>query len=198
MLHASRRRSPAPCWRQRPREELFPSPIDVAPMQYGDLVAFIGKYPHRLTELTSIVLGHQRGELVGMLERAANEHGYVYKDRAFVRPVAAEVEPQLLEAIAAGDDAAADANALAEQLDEVEAAKPVVKTTAAKSMKPKSTPAPAAKDAKKAAPAKSAGKASKKATVAAADDLPWPFPKSSTQPRDGATLDKPAQETVEA
>jgi len=189
------------------REELFPSPIDVTPMQYGDLVAFIGNYPQRLAELTSIVLEHPRGELVGMLERAATEHGYVYKDRAFVRldetPAEAPEPPAALAVDTAapmvgdGSDAADDADDLAEQLEQVEAAKPVTKATNPKSTKSKAAPA-ATKDAKKAASAKSSGKTTRKAPAAAYDDSPWPFPKSSTEPRDGATVGSPAGTEVAA
>lgn len=184
------------------REELFPSPIDVTSMQYADLVDFIGKHPQRLAELTKIVLAHQRGELVGMLDRAAKEHGYVYKEGGFVlqqeqpKEVVAPVDVDATatqDMVAESAEPAAiletpppadDGEDLAAQLDEIEAATSAAKKPAPKSSKSK--PAAAAKkDTKKAAPAKPAKKPAAAATKEKATD-PWPFPKSSTQPREVA------------
>lgn len=184
------------------REELFPSPIDVASWQYSDLVSFIGKHPQRLGELTSIVLAHPRGELVGMLERAANEHGYVYKDGAFILPVAAAAEtPAQAEPEQPSADAADEGDDLAGQLAEVEAAKPAPAPPKSKATKTKPTPATPAKGAKTTPPAKASSKTTKKAppsaeTEKAAD--PWPFPKSSAIPRDAAPTNTPTEETAAA
>lgn len=185
------------------REELFPSPIDVTAWQYGDLVAFIGKYPQRLNELAKILLTHPRGDLCSMLDRAAKESGYVSKDGAFALPPAApaaeaptQAAPQQasVEAVDDGDD-------LAGQMAEVEAAKPAPKQPTAKASKPKSAPTAAAKSGKKAPPAKPANKAAKKAAPTSAKSAaadPWPFPKSSTQPREQVAAANPAAEAVQA
>lgn len=186
------------------REDRFPSPIDVAKWQYGDLVAFIGKYPQRLAELKEIILPHPRGELTGMLDRAAKEHGYVYKDGAFTLPPPAPAAeaPAQAEPQQASVDAVDDGDDLAAQLAEVEAAKPAPKQPAAKAAKPKSTPAAALKSGKQASPAaKPASKAAKKAAPTAAKPAaadPWPFPKSSTQPREEVAAASPAEEAVQA
>lgn len=193
------------------REELFPSPIDVTKWQYGDLVAFIGKYPQRLAELKDIILIHPRGELTPMLERAAGEQGYVYKESGFVlqQEQRKEVGAPVDVAAAAQDmgvespEPAAnletpppsdDGETLAAQLDETEGATSSAKKPAPKTSKSK--PAAAAKkDTRKATPTKPAKKPAAAAVKEKATD-PWPFPKSSTQPREAAPA--PANAETEA
>jgi ParB/RepB/Spo0J family partition protein len=67
------------------REELQPTPIDVSKMGGSDLTAFISKYPQRLGELTTIIMSHRRGELVGMLETACNLLGYTWSGHQWVK-----------------------------------------------------------------------------------------------------------------
>lgn len=67
------------------REELHPRPIDVTDMGGSDLVEFITKYPHRLDELTKIVMTHSRGELTGMLETACGILGYTWSGLEWVK-----------------------------------------------------------------------------------------------------------------
>lgn len=67
------------------REELHPTPIDVSKMGGSDLVEFITKHPHRLVELTKIVMAHPRGELTGMLETACGILGYTWSGLEWVK-----------------------------------------------------------------------------------------------------------------
>lgn len=67
------------------REELHPTPIDVTDMSGSDLVEFITKYPHRLDELTKIIMTHPRGELTGMLETACGILGYSWLGLEWVK-----------------------------------------------------------------------------------------------------------------
>lgn len=164
------------------REDLFPSPIDLANMQYDDLVAFIKAKPHRINELKDAVLNCMpRGDLIGPLERAANSLGYIYKDRAFVlaEAVTSTAGEQVEQAAApsdeisvAGDQVAraaasmdeteaatddVDSEQLADQLAEVMPAKNNDVQTSATGKKAKAKPATKANASKKAttpAPAK--------------------------------------------
>jgi len=93
------------------REELFPSPIDVTNMQYGDLVGFIKTKPHRINELNDAINASPRGDLTGQLEQAATSLGYVWRDHSFV--LASEIlqkQETTLDAPLATDQA--DATAL--------------------------------------------------------------------------------------
>jgi ParB/RepB/Spo0J family partition protein len=161
------------------REELFPTPIDATNMQYDDLVKFIRAYPGRLDELTKIVLPHPRGELVGLLEKAANSLGYVYIDRAFQVQQPEEIIPEAPApgvATPAADDAGDEVAEWAAEEAQAAAKAPPKKAKSAA----KATPA-AAKPAEPA-PEKKPAKPSKSATKAAAAPKPadaWPFPKSS-------------------
>lgn len=67
------------------REELQPAPIDVSEMGGSDLVKFITEHPHRLDELTKIVITHPRGELTGMLETACGILGYTWSGLEWVK-----------------------------------------------------------------------------------------------------------------
>lgn len=67
------------------REELQPTPIDVSEMGGSDLVEFITKHPHRLDELTKIIMTHSRGELTGMLETACGILGYAWSGLEWVK-----------------------------------------------------------------------------------------------------------------
>jgi cell division septation protein DedD len=156
------------------REELFPTPIDATEMQYDDLVKFIQAYPGRLAELTDIVLTHPRGELVGLLEKAANSLGYVYIDRAF------HVQPPDV-ATQAADDAGDEVAAWAAEEAQAAANAPPKKAKAAA----KATPAKAAAKPAEPAPAKKPAKPSKSAATPKPADA-WPFPKSSTGKREAA------------
>ena len=60
------------------REELFPTRINVDDATVDSLTELFAKYPMRLDELNDIVLRHQRGELTGMLGKAAEKAGYHY------------------------------------------------------------------------------------------------------------------------
>jgi ParB/RepB/Spo0J family partition protein len=110
------------------REDLFPSPIDVANMQSDDLVEFIKAKPHRINELKDAVLNcMQRGDLIGPLERAAASLGYIYKDRTFVLAEAAtSTAAEHVEQAAAPIDEIPAANDLVAQ-----AAAPMGETQAA-------------------------------------------------------------------
>jgi ParB/RepB/Spo0J family partition protein len=168
------------------REELFPTPIDVTSMQYDDLVKFIRTYPARIDELTAAVMAHPRGELVGLLELAANSLSYLYIDGRFQSappPQEPTTEPQAQDVAIAEPDVAAAGTA-----PTVETVAPeVTPATAPSSKKAKPAASVAAKPAKKpataakkpAAPAPAAAKALKPAQA-------WPFPKSSTGTRDEA------------
>ena len=174
------------------REELFPSPIDLDNIWYDDLVAFIGKYPQRLAELTVAVLAHPRGELISLLEKAANEHGYVYGVGGFSLK-AAEPAPAVPPAKQGSSDASVDVDVdddLAQQLEEVEAAtrQPTKPSTKSAKVKPAVTKATAPAKAKKSPQAKSP----------TASTEAWPFPKSSTQPRESTPAPVAAKETVQA
>jgi ParB/RepB/Spo0J family partition protein len=160
------------------REELFPTPIDATGMQYDDLVKFIRAYPGRLAELTEIVLTHPRGELVGLLEKAANSLGYVYIDCAFqVQPpdVATQAADDAGDEVAewAAEEAQAAAKASPKK------AKPAAKATPAKEAAKPAEPEPEMKPAKPSKSATKAAAASKRADA-------WPFPKSSTGKREAA------------
>lgn len=192
------------------REEMFPPPIEVDTMEYDDLVKFISRNPARIGDLTKIIMTHPRGELTGMLDKAANSCGYVWTDGTWQHaPLAAEAVRNTKAATEAGqesiqgDASAGEAAAvddgldLAAQLDEAEstpAAKPAGKKAKVAQKKPAAKPAaavPAEKsDKKKATPAAGA----KRLTSAAA----WPFPKTSTGKRPAAapTADA-AQPTTE-
>jgi ParB/RepB/Spo0J family partition protein len=153
------------------REELFPTPINVDDATPTALAAFITKYPHRLAELTDVVLKHPRGDLVGMLERAAKEAGYVYARGGFEKlpPLlvgvdlaapAADICPSLSTTIVdQGDAGTAGDEFLGEMME---------------------APAPVPKKQPK-------GKAAKDKTVLA-PPAAWPFPKSS----DGVRATTPA------
>lgn len=155
------------------REEMFPTPINVDGMQQADLAAFIGKYPARLTELTETVLAHPRFDLIGMLERAAQQCGYTYTRGGFVLQDAAqadaaptEVDPFLNQVNLqepAFDAVALDGASLAEQI--VDAA-PDPKRTKGKAT------------GKKLAPA-----------------VAWPFPKDSSGEREPEATDTTTPQT---
>lgn len=142
------------------REQLFPAPIVVDDATKESLAAFISKYPHRLAELTEVVMKHPRGELVNLLERAAKEMGYVYLSTGFQKapnlasctdkpPVAADVCPSLSKTVVdEGDTDAADGEFLEEMM-----AEPIAM------VKPK-------------------GKSASKKVVLT-PEAAWPFPKSS-------------------
>lgn len=158
------------------REDLFPTPINVDNATQASLAAFISKYPQRLAELTEVVMKHPRGELVDLLERAAKEMGYIYLSTGFKKapnlapytdrpPLAADICPSLsTTTVDEGNATAIDGEFLEEMMTE---------------------PAPAAK------PSKSKS-ASKKVTLAPASA--WPFPKSSTAPRDEVVTDSAPKE----
>ena len=137
------------------REELFPSPIDVTPMQHGDLVDFITRYPHRLDELTKIIMAHPRGELTGMLEKAAQSLGYTWAGKAWISNTKSVVADQV-------EDTA--------PVEATPTSKDATSTAAPKALKVNAT-TPASKKAKTAA--------AEPAPAAAFDLSPWPFPKSS-------------------
>lgn len=175
------------------REELFPSPIDVTPMQQADLVAFVSKYPQRLDELTKIVMEHARGELVGMLEAACNGLGYTWAEGRWIKAAAPAVE-RVEDPVAVHDAAILSAtDDQAEQLapaaelptatapvaetstaEDAAAAAPATPLNKFKSKQP--TPAPAKQ---KAAATKAKTTAPGAAPAAAHEAGPWPFPKSS-------------------
>jgi ParB/RepB/Spo0J family partition protein len=158
------------------KETMFPTPINVDTWAEADLMSFITTYPNRLDELTTIVMAHQRGELTGMLERAAGFLGYVYVDRSFqLKQAAPEVEtPPAAGATASsdavpnpedGDIAACDGEDLEAAMAEPAPAKKAAKVKpAAKKISVPATPA---------ATPEPTGKG-RLAPVAA-----WPFPKSS-------------------
>jgi len=66
------------------REELFPTPINVTNMQYGDLVEFLKAKPRRINDLNDAINASTRGDLTGQLEQAATSLGYVWRDHGFV------------------------------------------------------------------------------------------------------------------
>lgn len=187
------------------REELFPSPIDATAMQYDDLAKFIRAYPARIDELTAVVMEHPRGELVGLLELAANHLGYLYIDGRFQpAPPASEqstagvsaTSPDLQPPVLADD---VDAEDLADQVDE-------------QGQAAATAPAPGKAGTKKRGAAKSTPKAAEKPSVAAVAKKPaksskpeakagktltpaaaWPFPKSSTGKREAPSLPASAE-----
>lgn len=87
------------------REELHPTPIDVTDMGGSDLVEFITKHPHRLDELTKIIMSHPRGELTGMLETACSMLGYTWAGKQWVQRAGQAAVDQAVSA--AAEEAAA-------------------------------------------------------------------------------------------
>jgi ParB/RepB/Spo0J family partition protein len=159
------------------REELLPTPINVDDATAASLASFIAKYPHRLDELAGVVLPHPRGELTGMLERAAKDAGYVY-----VRGVFEKLPPLLV-----GVDLSAPAVDICPSLSVTTVDQGGADTAGDEFLEAMmEAPAPAPKKQSK-------GKAAKDKTVlepAAA----WPFPKTSDGVR-AATPAAPADPT---
>ncbi|XYJ11788.1 ParB/RepB/Spo0J family partition protein [Telluria sp. B2] len=166
----------APAAELAPEAAQVDATIDLAPMQQHDLVDFIARHPQRLDELTQLVLVHPRGELTSMLEAAAAEHGYTWSGQRFVLQAEKQVESP-------ADTAAVETGPAAAPIEAPKA-----------KAKGKAKPAPAAKA--KAAPPKPEPKKKTKSSVSTgqpaktapdAEQDPWPFPKSSTAPRDAVT-----------
>lgn len=141
------------------KEAMFPTPINVDAWVESDLASFIIKHPNRIDELTKIVMAHQRGELTGMLERAAGFLGYAYINRSFQLKLAA---PEVKTPPAAGATTGVEAkpengDIVACDGEDLEAA--IAEPTPTKKA-PKAKPA------------------TKKIVLSPA--AAWPFPKSST------------------
>ena len=196
------------------REELHPTPIDVSDMGGSDLVDFITKCPHRLDELTKIIMAHPRGELTGMLETACGILGYTWSGLEWVKQDAPAVPAQtdepaaaaamegpveetpitILDELATPPAAAPAAADMTQETAPIDAA-PAVKPTPAKIPKTaKSKTASASPQRENTPKAKTTGKGAAPADAFANE--PWPFPKSSdmqAKPPKAASKKKPAE-----
>lgn len=201
------------------REELHPTPIDVSDMGGSDLVDFITKYPHRLDELTKIIMTHPRGELTGMLETACGTLGYTWSSEGWLKSEASAAADQAVEstliegAQGLGDAAVEKAPAAVAQESTttptapaptaVDVTQETVPTEAAPAIKP--APVKGSKTAKSKTVAPTSKKASTPKTkttgksTAPADAFanePRPFPKSSdmqAKPSKAASKKKAAE-----
>ncbi len=139
------------------REAMYPSEFDVASMQHADLVRIIKATPERLNGLSKAILADtKRFDLIAMLEKAANEQGFIYGTDGWtskVQMMGATTTAAIVDEVAPpqaepASETEADAEQLAEQMVENESkAAPKSKTVKSRLSAATGWPFPKSSDA---------------------------------------------------